>query len=55
VYETDLRASQFFTTTIQSWKDSLLYPGLERDELPPGAVEVDRIVVTLKGDCRGVF
>jgi len=55
VYETDPPASQFFTTTIQSWKDSLLYPGLERDELPSGAVEVDRIVVTLKGDCRGVF
>jgi hypothetical protein len=54
-YETDAAASQFFSSTIQNWKDSLSYPGLEIDELPPGAVEVDRIVVSLKNNCRGVF
>jgi len=54
-YETNAEASQFFSSTIQSWKDSLAYPGLEIDELPPGAVEVDRIVVSLKNNCRGVF
>ena len=55
VYETDPSASHFFSATIQSWKDSLAYPGLEIGELPPGAVEVDRIVVTLRDNCRGVF
>jgi hypothetical protein len=54
-YETDAAASQFFSATIQNWKDSLSYPGLEIEELPPGAVEVDRIVVALKNNCRGVF
>jgi len=54
-YETDASASQFFSTTIQNWKDSLAYRGLEMEELPPGAIEVDRIVVTLKDNCRGVF
>jgi len=54
-YETDAEASRFFSSTIQSWKDSLAYPGLEIEELPPGAVEVDRIVVSLKNNCRGVF
>lgn len=55
VYETDSTASQFFSTTIQNWKDSLAYPGLEPEELPSGATEVDRITVVLEGDCRGVF
>jgi len=55
VYETDPSASQFFSSTIQNWKDSLSYPGLEIEELPSGAIEVDRIIVTLIGDCRGVF
>lgn len=54
-YETDDAASQFFSSTIQSWKDSLSYPGLEIEELPSGAIEVDRIVVSLKNNCRGVF
>jgi len=54
-YETDAAASQFFSSTIQSWKDSLSYPGLEIEELPSGAIEVDRIVVSLKNNCRGVF
>jgi len=55
VYETDSAASQFFSTTIQKWKDVLSYPGLEPEDLPAGAVEVDRIHVTLLDDCRGVF
>ncbi len=54
-YETDAAASQFFSSTIQSWKDSLSYPGLEIEELPSGAIEVDRIVVALENNCRGVF
>ena len=55
VYETDAAASEFFSATIQSWKDALSYPGLEQEELPEGANEVDRIVVSLKDNCRGVF
>ncbi|MEO1417390.1 MAG: hypothetical protein AAFW00_19040 [Bacteroidota bacterium] len=55
VYETDPSATQFFSETIQSWKDALTYPGLEQEDLPEGAVEVDRIVVSLKENCRGVF
>jgi hypothetical protein len=55
VYETDSMASQFFSATIQSWKDALSYPGLEFEELPNGANEVERIVVSLKENCRGVF
>jgi hypothetical protein len=55
VYEADPTASEFFTNTIQDWKDALSYPGLEEEELPPGAVEVDRITVFLADNCRGVF
>lgn len=55
VYETDTSASEFFSATIQSWKEALSYPGLELEELPGGADEVDRIVVSLKENCRGVF
>ncbi len=55
VYETDSLASQYFSSTIQNWKESLSYPGLELEELPNGANEVERIVVSLKDDCRGVF
>lgn len=55
VYETDPSASQFFSATIQSWKEALSYPGLEPEELPNGANEVDRITVYLKENCRGVF
>lgn len=55
VYETDSTASEFFSTTIQNWKDSMFFPGLEVEELPPGATEVDRISVKLMDNCRGVF
>lgn len=55
VYESDSSASQFFSETIQNWKDKNSYPGLTDAELPNGAFEVDRIVVSLKENCRGVF
>ena len=55
VYETTPEASQFFSATIQSWKEALSYPGLELEELPKGATEVDRITVSLEENCRGVF
>jgi hypothetical protein len=54
VYETDPATSQFFSSTIQNWKDAAAYPGLEREELPAGAREVDRIAVSLRDNCRGV-
>jgi hypothetical protein len=54
VYETDAAASQFFSTTIENWKEALSYPGLELEDIPEGANEVDRIVVSLKENCRGV-
>lgn len=55
VYEADSSASQFFTNTIQQWKDMLSYPGLDSDEIPDGANEVDRISVYLQENCRGVY
>lgn len=55
VYETDAAASQFFSTTVENWKEAGSYPGLELAELPTTAHEVDRIVVTLSSNCRGVF
>lgn len=54
VYETDSSASQYFSSIIQNWKDANSYPGLTDEELPNGANEVDRIVVSLKENCRGV-
>ena len=54
-YETDPPTSEFFSTTIQNWKDALSYPGLDPEEIPSGAVEVDRIKVYLVDNCRGVF
>jgi hypothetical protein len=55
VYETTVEASQFFTKTIDNWKSVLDFTGLELEELPSGAIEVDRITVTLADNCRGVF
>ena len=55
VYETDASASQFFSTTIQNWKDQKSYPGLEDADMPEGATEVDSINVYLGKNCRGVF
>ena len=53
VYETDSIASNVFTETIATWKANNDYVGLEIEELPPGAIEVERISVTLEDTCRG--
>lgn len=55
VYEADASASQFFSETIESWKEVEFYPGLELAEIPETAREVDRLVVFLEDSCRGVF
>jgi hypothetical protein len=55
VFETDAAATQFFSATIEDWKEMEFYPGLELEELPATAHEVDRIVVRLRDNCRGVF
>jgi hypothetical protein len=55
VYETTPEASEFFSSTIEKWKETEEYPGLETAEIPEGAKEVDRIVVYLSKNCRGVF
>ena len=55
VYETDTDASTFFSKTIEDWNIEKSYPGLEDNELPVGATEVDRVSVYLKKNCRGVF
>lgn len=55
VYEADASASQFFSATIENWKEAEFYPGLELAEIPETAREVDRIVVALENNCRGVF
>lgn len=54
VYETDAAASKFFSSTIEKWKSNNDYVGLERDEIPSGVNEVDRLSVILKDACRGV-
>jgi hypothetical protein len=54
VYETDASASQFFSTTILDWKNVESYPGLVEANMPVGAIEVDRIAVYLRKNCRGV-
>ena len=55
VYETDEATSKFFSDTIIEWNEQETFPGLEETEIPPGATEVDRIVVYLAKNCRGVF
>ncbi len=54
VYETDSTATRFFSETIANWKAANEYIGLQSEELPSGAVEIDRIRVTLEGNCRGI-
>ncbi len=54
VYEADPEASHFFSMTIENWKEMLSYPGLSAQELPSGIDEVDKIVVFLEENCRGV-
>lgn len=55
VYEADSAASAYFSSTIEEWKSALSYPGLEPEELPNGISEVDRLQVSLKKNCRGIF
>jgi hypothetical protein len=55
VYETDASASEFFSAVIAEWKEADLYPGLELEDLPQGATEVERIDIYLQENCRGVF
>ncbi|TVQ94161.1 MAG: hypothetical protein EA393_01245 [Bacteroidetes bacterium] len=55
VYEADSNASQFFSATIQQWNEMRSFPGLELDEIPAGALEVDRISIYLLENCRGVY
>jgi len=55
VYETDKVASEYFSNTILEWKSMDSYPGLEVEEIPYSAQEVDRITIYLKDNCRGVF
>jgi len=54
VYETDASASAFFSETIAKWKAADAYIGLQPEELPAGAIEIDRIQVTLERTCRGI-
>jgi hypothetical protein len=54
VYETDTAASQYFSETIAAWKAADAYEGLQMEELPAGAIEIERIQVTLEGNCRGI-
>ncbi len=55
IYETDALATEFFSNTIQEWKNQESYPGLVDGDMPSGAKEVDRINVYLRKNCRGVF
>ena len=55
IYEADSQATEFFSNTILEWKNQESYPGLTEEEMPAGAVEVDRINVYLGKNCRGVF
>ncbi len=54
VYETDVSASRFFSETIEKWKAADDYVGLQQDELPSGATEIDRLKITLENNCRGI-
>ncbi|MDJ0646413.1 MAG: hypothetical protein QNJ57_10565 [Flavobacteriaceae bacterium] len=55
VYEADSIASSFFSSTIAKWKEADDYPGLQLEEMPSGAKEVERIVIYTSKNCRGVF
>lgn len=55
IYETDSTTSSFFSSTIAKWKEADDYPGLELEEIPAGAKEVDRLVIYTRKNCRGVF
>ncbi|MCA0132746.1 hypothetical protein [Winogradskyella alexanderae] len=53
VVETDSIASQFFSNTIANWKSANDYVGLQVEQIPRTAVELERISVTLADNCRG--
>lgn len=53
VYETDAAATEFFSTTIANWKEANSYPGLELEEIPATATELERLKVILNKNCRG--
>ena len=55
IYEADSTASAFFSSTIEKWKTAEDYPGLELEEIPQGAKEVDRLKIYTRKNCRGVF
>ena len=55
IYEADSEASSFFSSTIAKWKEEEIYPGLQLEEIPTGAKEVDRIKIFARKNCRGVF
>ena len=55
IYEADSTATSFFSATIAKWKEDDDYPGLELEELPAGAKEVERLKVYSRKNCRGVF
>ena len=55
IYEADSTASSFFSSTLAKWKEADDYPGLEIEEIPAGANEVERLKVYSRKNCRGVF
>ncbi|MEM6893610.1 MAG: hypothetical protein AAF554_07950 [Bacteroidota bacterium] len=55
IYEADTTASEFFSATIEKWKAADDYPGLQLAEMPSGAIEVERIKIYNRKNCRGVF
>ena len=55
IYEADSTASSFFSSTIEKWKETDEYPGLNLAEIPTGAKEVERLEVYSRKNCRGVF
>ena len=55
IYEADDAASAFFSATIAKWKEEDKYPGLQLEEMPAGAKEVERLVIYTSKNCRGVF
>ena len=55
IYEADSTATSFFSSTIAKWKEADDYLGLELEEIPAGANEVERLKVYSRKNCRGVF
>ena len=55
IYEADSTATSFFSSTIAKWKEADDYLGLELEEIPAGANEVERLKVYSRKNCRCVF